>query len=167
LLVEPPEPTARGAGSHTTPSTAHARAAGGARGLPQGRVEFQALYGMAQPLVRAFTERGERVRIYMPFGELIPGMAYLVRRLLENTSNESFLRRGFAEGESPAALLANPETVTATPIATLSQEFDNEPHADFSRPDVRADVAAALAAVRPRLGADQPLVIGGRRIETA
>src|SRR5262245_56127304 len=167
LLVEHAESIDLAVGSHNIRSIAHALAAREARGLPQGRVEFQALYGMAQPLVRALTERGERVRIYMPFGELIPGMAYLVRRLLENTSNDSFLRRGFAAGESPAALLANPETVTATPIATLSQEFDNEPHADFSRPDVRADVAAALAAVRPRLGADQPLVIGGRRIETA
>ncbi len=32
-----------------------------------------------------------------PYGELIPGMAYLVRRLLENTSNDSFLRASFAE----------------------------------------------------------------------
>jgi RHH-type proline utilization regulon transcriptional repressor/proline dehydrogenase/delta 1-pyrroline-5-carboxylate dehydrogenase len=167
LLLEDAESIDLAVGSHNIRSIAHALAARDARGLAQGRVEFQALYGMAQPLVRALTERGERVRIYMPFGELIPGMAYLVRRLLENTSNESFLRRGFAEGESPAALLANPETITATPIATLPQEFDNEPHADFSRPDVRADVAAALAAVRPRLGADQPLVIGGRRVETA
>src|SRR5205823_985150 len=91
-------------GSHNIRSIAHALAAREAYGLAAGRVEFQALYGMAQPLVRALTERGERVRIYMPFGELIPGMAYLVRRLLENTSNESFLRRGFAEGESPQVL---------------------------------------------------------------
>ena len=153
--------------SHNIRSIAHAIAAREARGLPQGRVEFQALYGMAQPLVRALTERGERVRIYMPFGELIPGMAYLVRRLLENTSNESFLRRGFAEGESPAALLADPARISAEPPAPVRQEFENEPHADFTRAGVRADVTAALAAVGSRLGADQPLVIGGRRVETA
>jgi RHH-type transcriptional regulator, proline utilization regulon repressor / proline dehydrogenase / delta 1-pyrroline-5-carboxylate dehydrogenase len=154
-------------GSHNIRSIAHALAAREACGLPQARVEFQALYGMAQPLVRALTERGERVRIYMPFGELIPGMAYLVRRLLENTSNESFLRRGFAEGESPAALLANPDSVPAAPVPTVRQDFDNEPHADFSLAAARDEVAAALAAVRPRLGADQPLVIDGRRVETA
>src|SRR5690349_12572570 len=62
-------------GSHNIRSIAHALAAREARDLPPGAVEFQALYGMAQPLVRALTERGERVRIYMPFGELIPGMA--------------------------------------------------------------------------------------------
>ena len=44
---------------------------------------------------------GHRVRVYTPYGELLPGMAYLVRRLLENTSNESFLRPGFAEHVCP------------------------------------------------------------------
>ncbi|HXU89137.1 MAG TPA: proline dehydrogenase family protein, partial [Methylomirabilota bacterium] len=73
-------------GSHNIRSIAHALAAREAAELPPSQLEFQALYGMAQPLVRALTERGERVRIYMPFGELLPGMAYLVRRLLENTS---------------------------------------------------------------------------------
>src|SRR5262245_41449314 len=101
LLFEHADSIDLAVGSHNIRSIAHALAAREARGLPQSAVEFQALYGMAQPLVRALTERGERVRVYMPFGELIPGMAYLVRRLLENTSNESFLRRGFAEGESP------------------------------------------------------------------
>jgi RHH-type transcriptional regulator, proline utilization regulon repressor / proline dehydrogenase / delta 1-pyrroline-5-carboxylate dehydrogenase len=172
LLLEHTESIDLAVGSHNIRSIAHALAAREARGLPQGRVEFQTLYGMAQPLVRALTDRGERIRIYMPFGELIPGMAYLVRRLLENTSNESFLRRGFAEGESPAALLANPESAPATPVVAARQDFaprdfDNEPHADWSRAAVRDDLVAALAAVRPRLGADQPLVIDGRRVETA
>ena len=48
---------------------------------------------------------GHRVRIYTPYGELLPGMAYLVRRLLENTSNDSFLRQGFSGrgvGRNPA-----------------------------------------------------------------
>jgi proline dehydrogenase len=31
------------------------------------------------------------VRTYCPVGDLVAGMAYLVRRLIENTSNESFL----------------------------------------------------------------------------
>ena len=55
------------------------------------------LYGMADPSSRTCSvELGQRVRVYTPFGQLLPGMAYLVRRLLENTSNESFLRAGFA-----------------------------------------------------------------------
>ena len=40
---------------------------------------------------RRWPKRGLRVRTYCPVGDLVAGMAYLVRRLLENTSNESFL----------------------------------------------------------------------------
>jgi RHH-type proline utilization regulon transcriptional repressor/proline dehydrogenase/delta 1-pyrroline-5-carboxylate dehydrogenase len=122
---------------------------------------------LAQPLARAHTARGERVRIYMPFGELLPGMAYLVRRLLENTSNESFLRRGFAEHESVAALLAPPEAVAASPQRVPDPGFANEPHTDFARPGARVRFGAGLLGVRARLGADLPLVIGGERMDTA
>src|SRR5690606_30090701 len=90
-------------------SIAHAMALAQEMGLPPRTVEYQVLYGMATPLRRALTEMGQRVRVYTPYGELIPGMAYLVRRLLENTSQESFLRQGFAEGESPETLLRNPQ----------------------------------------------------------
>src|SRR5256884_69714 len=166
LFLEHAEAIDLAVGSHNIRSIAHALAAREARGLPQGALEFQALYGMAQPLVRALTERGERVRIYMPFGELIPGMAYLVRRLLENTSNESFLRRGFAEHESPGALLADPERIPVAPPPRVAHDFENEPYADFGRAAVRDDFAAALAAVRPRLGGDYPLVIDGPRVQT-
>jgi RHH-type proline utilization regulon transcriptional repressor/proline dehydrogenase/delta 1-pyrroline-5-carboxylate dehydrogenase len=38
-------------------------------------------------------------------------MAYLVRRLLENTANDSFLRAGFAEGVAPERLLRDPVEV--------------------------------------------------------
>ncbi|MBO8140752.1 MAG: L-glutamate gamma-semialdehyde dehydrogenase [Firmicutes bacterium] len=96
-------------GSHNIRSIAHAMALAREMGLPPRTIEYQFLYGMAAPLRRALTERGERVRVYTPYGQLIPGMAYLVRRLLENTANESFLRRGFAEGESPEVLLRNPQ----------------------------------------------------------
>jgi RHH-type proline utilization regulon transcriptional repressor/proline dehydrogenase/delta 1-pyrroline-5-carboxylate dehydrogenase len=154
-------------GSHNIRSIAHALAAREAAELPPSQLEFQALYGMAQPLVRALTERGERVRIYMPFGELLPGMAYLVRRLLENTSNESFLRRGFAEHESVEALLAPPETVRVPPPRLIDPGIVNEPHLDFSGPGTRVRFAAALLAVRGRLGGDVPLVIGGERVETS
>ena len=59
------------------------------------------LYGMAEPMHAAIRRLGLRLRVYAPVGELVPGMAYLVRRLLENTSNESFVRHRFAEGRAP------------------------------------------------------------------
>ena len=53
-------------------------------------------------------EEGLRVREYLPVGEMIPGMAYLVRRLLENTSNQSWLRSGFSAEVPDDVLLASP-----------------------------------------------------------
>src|SRR4029078_11211437 len=84
--------------SHNARSLAHALAAARARGLPERFVEFQALFGMADSLKTALVSLDQRVRVYGPFGELIPGMAYLVLRLLENTSNESFVRHEALEG---------------------------------------------------------------------
>ena len=56
---------------------------------------------------------GMRVRVYTPYGAMLPGMAYLVRRLLENTSNESFLKASFAERAAVEDLLRDPEEVGA------------------------------------------------------
>ena len=66
------------------------------------------LYGMADPIKDALVDLGQRVRVYTPYGQLLPGMAYLVRRLLENTSNESFLRASFTEHVPEEKLLMNP-----------------------------------------------------------
>ena len=60
-------------------------------------LEYQILYGMAKQVKNALLKAGLPIRVYSPIGEMIPGMAYLVRRLLENTSNESFLRKSFVE----------------------------------------------------------------------
>src|SRR5947199_6917920 len=69
-------------GSHNVRSIAHAQALADQLGIDRGRFEFQLLYGMAGPVKRALVEMGYRVREYSPVGELLPGMAYLVCRLL-------------------------------------------------------------------------------------
>ena len=84
-------------GSHNVRSLAHGLATADAFGLPPRSYEFQMLYGMADPIKASLVALGHRVRVYTPYGQLLPGMAYLVRRLLENTSNESFLRASFTE----------------------------------------------------------------------
>jgi len=94
--------------SHNVRSLAHGIAAAEALEIPPQDYELQMLYGMADSEKDALTARGLRLRIYMPFGELIPGMAYLVRRLLENTSNDSFLKAGFAEERPVEELLRDP-----------------------------------------------------------
>ena len=95
-------------GSHNIRSLAHGLAVAQHLGLPESGLELQMLYGMGDPEKQVLVDLGYRMRIYMPYGELIPGMAYLVRRLLENTSNDSFLRASFAEHVSPETLLMNP-----------------------------------------------------------
>lgn len=76
--------------SHNLRSVAHAiaydRLTGGT-----GELELQVLRGLGDDLQHALARNGHRVRAYCPVGDLVAGMAYLVRRLLENTSNESFL----------------------------------------------------------------------------
>src|SRR5262249_59150893 len=93
-------------GSHNIRSTAHAIATAGACGVPPRTIELQALFGMGDPLKTALVQMRQRLRVYSPMGELVPGVAYLVRRLLENTANESFLRQGFLEGIDESVLLA-------------------------------------------------------------
>lgn len=95
-------------GSHNARSIAAALAEVERLGLPRAALELQMLHGMGDELKAACAEMDLRVREYVPVGEMIPGMAYLVRRLLENTSNESWLRAGFADGATPEQLLASP-----------------------------------------------------------
>jgi RHH-type proline utilization regulon transcriptional repressor/proline dehydrogenase/delta 1-pyrroline-5-carboxylate dehydrogenase len=95
-------------GSHNVRSIAAALAGLEQRGLPHKAIELQMLHGMADQLKYAAAEMGLRIREYVPVGEMIPGMAYLVRRLLENTSNESWLKAGFLDNADTGALLAPP-----------------------------------------------------------
>lgn len=72
-----------------------------------GELEFQILRGLGDDLAHALAAEGQTVRSYCPVGDLVAGMAYLVRRLLENTSNESFLHEQ-AVGVPLEELLAAP-----------------------------------------------------------
>jgi RHH-type proline utilization regulon transcriptional repressor/proline dehydrogenase/delta 1-pyrroline-5-carboxylate dehydrogenase len=90
--------------SHNLRSIAHAAAYADAHGRD---VEFQVLRGLGDETQAALLAEGRRVRCYCPVGDLVAGMAYLVRRLLENTSNDSFLRAQ-AEGVDLTTLLEAP-----------------------------------------------------------
>ncbi|WP_305042251.1 L-glutamate gamma-semialdehyde dehydrogenase, partial [Geoalkalibacter sp.] len=160
-------------GSHNIRSIAAVLEMARALRVPPERYEFQVLHGMAEPVRQALRDQIGRVRLYCPFGQMVPGMAYLVRRLLENTANESFLRQSFAEGEEidkllvdPRTLLTtrNPQTAVAAPAGQASGSFHNEPAADFTRPEQRAAFAQALAQVRQWLGATYPLYINGTEL---
>lgn len=88
--------------SHNVRSIAHALAY-----CPDRNLEFQVLRGLGDDLQVALTGMGLRVRTYCPVGDLVAGMSYLVRRLLENTSNDSFLLSR-SRGADLDSLLAKP-----------------------------------------------------------
>ena len=147
--------------SHNVRSIAvrdHARP--GDAGCRRTRWEVQVLHGMAEPLHEAVRESGLRVRVYRPVGELVPGMAYLVRRLLENTANDSFVRNGFRNRDISDRDLAAPVVTRSRPLHRGSLRpmptvrcpsdrtpFVNEPPAELRRPAVRARYLTA-ACVR-------------------
>jgi proline dehydrogenase len=93
--------------SHNLRSVAHAIAVNRVSGGDDRDLELQVLRGLGDQLQDALATQGYRVRTYCPVGDLVAGMAYLVRRLLENTSNESFTRR-MNDDEPLAELLAPP-----------------------------------------------------------
>jgi RHH-type proline utilization regulon transcriptional repressor/proline dehydrogenase/delta 1-pyrroline-5-carboxylate dehydrogenase len=164
LLIERRDVLHPALGSHNIRSIAKALALAEAHRLHPRELEFQMLFGMADPVKTALVEGGHRVRVYAPFGELLPGMAYLVRRLLENTSNESFLRAGFLEHVPEEKLLMNPAEARATlpPPPRASSGFQNEPLTDFARRESREKMERALGEVAGQLGKTYPLVIDGR-----
>ena len=168
-------------GSHNVRSIAHAQAMADELGLDPRRFEFQLLYGMAGPIKRALVEMGYRVREYCPVGELLPGMSYLVRRLLENTSNEGFLRAKFAENVSERELLRDPRDLILKNGAVRSvppnqsadwkpalpgDSFKNSPLVNFVYKDSQDKMQTALREMRKRFGEKYPLVIGGEKVWT-
>lgn len=154
--------------SHNVRTLAAALTKADQLGLAKNAYEIQMLYGMAEPIKKTLSDMGYRVREYAPVGELIPGMAYLVRRLLENTSNESWLRGKFADSKSSAELLKDPaldiQPSSADPIKNKNI-FHNEPLLDFAVSEVREKTLKAIEQLRLRLPEKvQPIVSGEKLI---
>src|SRR6266487_4414755 len=188
LLLENESIVTAAFGSHNIRSIAHAQAFADELGLDPSRFEFQLLYGMAGPIKRALVEMGYRVREYCPVGELLPGMSYLVRRLLENTSNEGFLRAKFSENVSAAELLRDPKELVRQNRANLPEAtipattedrhhengasiesspgdiYENSPLVNFVYQESQEKMRTALREARNRFGEKYPLVIGGEKV---
>lgn len=155
-------------GTHNLRTLAYIEAVAESLKLSPETWEYQMIFGMAEPFQHAVIQQGRRLRLYTPVGDLLPGMAYLVRRLLENTSNESFLRKEYVESQSLSALLAPPVCEGLSqkqPSHQVGmQEFRNEPLRDFAQADSRAAMQQALATVRPQLGRQWTSSAGGLRL---
>jgi RHH-type proline utilization regulon transcriptional repressor/proline dehydrogenase/delta 1-pyrroline-5-carboxylate dehydrogenase len=164
-------------GTHNLRSLAYAVEYARSKGIPENGYEIQLLYGMAEPLHAAVRKLGLRLRVYAPVGELVPGMAYLVRRLLENTANESFVRRRFVEGQDIGALVAPPRVDRLPAVEPPARRpatdpaapgrYEPEPVAEWRRTTIRAAMAVAVEEVGERgLGRAVPAMIGGSRVTT-
>jgi RHH-type transcriptional regulator, proline utilization regulon repressor / proline dehydrogenase / delta 1-pyrroline-5-carboxylate dehydrogenase len=177
LLLENHQYLAAAIGSHNIRSQAQAIAIAEALQVPPQQIEFQVLYGMADNLATALAQRGHRVRVYCPYGDLIPGMSYLIRRLLENTANSSFLRQSLA-ARPVAALIAPPVwadddrdgmPVLPWPIVTPNDpvtRIDPSPDTDYAIAAARQAASAAMQSVRSQLGKSYWPLINGDLITT-
>ncbi|MET0902502.1 MAG: proline dehydrogenase family protein [Acidimicrobiales bacterium] len=163
-------------GSHNLRSLAYAVSYARHREVPDHGFEIQLLSGMAEPVHAAVKRLGLRLRVYGPVGELVPGMAYLVRRLLENTSNESFVRHRFAEGRALDDLVAPPSVATlpgpTNPPAVVSTDaaapspYTPEPPREWRRGSARAAFKVAIDKARDDTGIEVPGLIDGERVRT-
>jgi RHH-type transcriptional regulator, proline utilization regulon repressor / proline dehydrogenase / delta 1-pyrroline-5-carboxylate dehydrogenase len=157
-------------GTHNLRTLAYIEAVAESLKLAPETWEYQMIFGMAEPFQHAVMQYGRRLRLYTPVGELLPGMAYLVRRLLENTSNESFLRKEYVESRPLSTLLAPPvheglsqkQPLISRP--TGMEEFRNEPQRDFSHAEGRVAMQQALAMVRSQLGRQWTSSFGGQTL---
>ena len=180
LLLENHEHLYAAIGSHNVRSQAHAIAIAQSLNIPYRHIELQVLYGMADKLADALVKQGYRVRVYCPYGKLIPGMAYLIRRLLENTANTSFLRQSL-EATPIEDLLAVPSWTEDDTVGWVDDRKPNttdpskhEPPSPFT-PAANTDYAIAhhrdnafdaIQSVRQQLGQSYWPLINGERVQT-
>jgi RHH-type proline utilization regulon transcriptional repressor/proline dehydrogenase/delta 1-pyrroline-5-carboxylate dehydrogenase len=153
-------------GSHNVRSQAKAIAIAQTLNVPRRAFEMQVLYGMGDQLAKALAKEGYRVRMYCPYGDLLPGMSYLIRRLLENTANSSFLRQS-SENRPLEELLAPPKPNTESNIKdTWKPVFPNAPDSDYADTVQRDKAFRALETVRQQLGQTYLPLINGKREQT-
>ena len=122
--------------------------------------EFQKLFGMGDTLYDAvLAEHQVSCRVYAPVGGFTDLLPYLVRRLLENGANTSFVHQ-IADPDVPV------EALVADPLATLPQPYTPDPRIPLPRdvyPDRKNSLgidladAANLSTLENTIRADKPL----------
>ncbi|CAN5628974.1 L-glutamate gamma-semialdehyde dehydrogenase [soil metagenome] len=164
-------------GTHNLRSLAYAVTYARHKGIADHGYEIQLLHGMAEPVHAAVRRLGLRLRVYAPVGELVPGMAYLLRRLLENTSNESFVRHRFADGQELDELIAPPAVDRIPPPVEAPERHPTdasdpgahqpEPLTEWRRAPGRARFAVAVNQADAAGPRDVPALVAGERFMTA
>ena len=158
-------------GSHNVRSIAHALAIAEAYNVPNRGFEIQCLYGMAEPIKAACAERGLRVRVYTPVGELIPGMAsvrrYSTRAMragsgkdLRMAYHRKTTQRPEANGRDGPSPRRERKPTPQTP------DRSSEPLRDFTNSNTREQFRLALERLNTTLGDTYGPVINGAMLET-
>ncbi len=127
----------------------------------RGQYEFQCLHGMGEPLYEEVVGREKLdrpCRVYAPVGSHETLLAYLVRRLLENGANTSFVNRIADTSVSLSDLIADPvqaaraivppgapHPLISAPLALYGPERRNSLGLDLASEAELAALAAALA----------------------
>ncbi|MBX7148228.1 proline dehydrogenase family protein [bacterium] len=152
-------------GSHNARTMAYAIYRARSLSVP---MEAQMLFGMANDMKEALVGNGIPLSVYSPVGELLPGMAYLARRILENSSQKSFLLQRLS-GRSVEDLVQPPDIGNMWPpkpltsrnsavVTSLGEPFVNEPLTDYSRPENQEKLRNALEEAK--VGLQQRLETG-------
>ncbi|MEA3242711.1 MAG: proline dehydrogenase family protein [Pseudomonadota bacterium] len=150
--------------THNVRSLACAMALAERYGLSAGDYELQMLYGMADDLKQSLVALGYPLRVYVPYGETLPGMAYLVRRLLENTSGQTILDSGMGKVEREAQSLARPVSHVPVHEQPVAAAFRNQSVRRFVATEERTAFRDAIMAVRSELGHDYAPVINNEAV---
>jgi RHH-type proline utilization regulon transcriptional repressor/proline dehydrogenase/delta 1-pyrroline-5-carboxylate dehydrogenase len=161
--------------THNAQTLATIHAMAGANYYP-GQYEFQCLHGMGEPLYEEVVGRDKLnrpCRIYAPVGTHETLLAYLVRRLLENGANTSFVNQIADKEISLDRLIADPvEAAKAiqplgAPHPKISQPQDilgtrrNSAGLDLSNEQQLASLSAALLSSADRSWRAVPLLADG------
>jgi RHH-type transcriptional regulator, proline utilization regulon repressor / proline dehydrogenase / delta 1-pyrroline-5-carboxylate dehydrogenase len=116
--------------------------------------EMQRLHGMGEGVYREVLKDGQvPCRVYAPVGEHRDLLAYLVRRLLENGANSSFVHQLADEAVSAETLLATPlqpssDQALPLPVALYGPGRANSLGADLACAAMREPLLAAVASTQ-------------------
>lgn len=159
--------------THNTRSIAATIAIAETYHLSKDDYEFQMLHGMADTLKQVLVQNHHHLRVYIPYGEILPGMAYLVRRLLENSSGQSILDIGLSRQQpinldkpefSSRSITGHSTTQNNTAINSSIKKtpFRNQALHRFCQQPERHSFQQAIYYCQSQLGKTYPLIIGGQ-----
>ncbi|MBN4077386.1 proline dehydrogenase family protein [Sulfobacillus acidophilus] len=153
-------------GSHNLRSLVHAMTVAKDMKIAKNAYEIQMLYGMAEPERYAMRDMDQRIRVYAPIGQMLPGIAYLVRRLLENTANTGFLKLKHHSNLNIEELLAplKEENMTVNSNNNAKEnEFINCSYLDFTNEKVRRSFKDAVESIKTTFPQKVPVFIGANK----